>query len=1248
MNETANTIRKNPQLPPAEDYERLRAAGFAAVEELASARWTDYNAHDPGITILEALTYALTELGYRTGFDIADLLTEESGYISFRQALFTARRILTNNALTVNDLRKVLIDLPRVRNGWLLCKECACETTLYAECGESQLYHAPLWRLQPPKPTYNRLPSGQHEHPVVPRGLYDVLLQLEIDSELGDLNNRKVQQTLSYALTGGATLAPLTMELRFPDWEAENPDLYRQFVSTDGSFTFEPIPPETKAIRITRFSRDRTLSEPVDEASFVQGWRNLFFADYEIDFVPESGADPETLRLTAVPIRFFSSSESVKRAVVVSDLIAILETSQNGGLIDRYRRKLLAVRVSVAEARQQLHAVRNLAEDYCRIQGILTEDVAVCADVEVSAEADLEYVLARIYHEIELHFNPQVPFYSLQELAAEGLPTEAIFEGPALENGFIKDEDLEAAQLRAVVHVSDLYNRLMDIPGIVTIQNMIFTRYDDLGNPILPPHTWTIPIRPLHIPKLYLEASRFLFYKNGLPFLPRGEEVRAILAQLRGEQEHPKLPLSARDYPIPVGIFRRLAEYVPVQHTFPLTYGIGPAGLSPQVTALRRAQAHQMKGYLLPFEQLLADMTEQLAHAGDLFSTDETVDRTYATHFFDPAAAAPEIAGLAELLTTEATEDNLRLLAEPLPDYYDRRNRFLDHLLARFGEQFRDYALMLYANADRIAFAPDKLIRDKIRFLRFYPRISADRGRAFNYRDADRPCDPRNRAGLADRISRLLGMDTLTSYFTVGITNNQGVFRATFTLIRPEPAPATLLLLQDEPLEANSGEAAEYAAWLRIGDIIANSVEGSKYTTDGEGNDILTDETSQTLARLDAGITPTEVTDFTTSILAQERLYLIEHLLLRPKFPGDAVLPVCLAPDCRHCGEEDPYSFRLTYVLQGALEPFSYDIDLRRFADQTIRRETSAHLLPKICWVGNAGFAKDECAPVFDRLITLLQEYLGLDGAEAATCECANAVYDAFDALFQPWIEPLALELYSRGQWERQLRTLFADVALENIPCLEGISAAGWDAIRAQILLHFTDLVVAGRQFDRLEAAWCAWLAANVPFEWQAENELLRGRVEALLLQHLGERTTTANACACAGWLLGYFGNQFRDWIGRLVDNNDDPADLEVLLPRLASEVWIAFREDLRLIFRYDPNFCQLQALTEGSRFWTELLDLLQTSYADWIEVSYRLHVLIRVFSDLQSVYPTATLHDCDDGSDDNPVRLNNTILGTL
>ncbi|RME95985.1 MAG: hypothetical protein D6772_12500, partial [Bacteroidetes bacterium] len=350
------------------------------------------------------------------------------------------------------------------------------------------------------------------------------------------------------------------------------------------------------------------------------------------------------------------------------------------------------------------------------------------------------------------------------------------------------------------VQVSDLYNEWMDIPGVLAVKHVQFTRYDDEGHPIMPAHEWEIPVRPLHIPILYQEASRVLFYKNQLPFLARMEEVQAILAQLRGQDLRGKVSLAERDFPVPAGTYRRLATYEPVQYNLPFAYGVGPAGLDPRVTDQRHAQARQLKGYLMPFEQLLADMTQQLARVPELFSTDEQVDRTYFTHFFDPAAANPDIADLAAISTTEATEDNLRALAESESTFHDRRNRFLDHMLARFGEQFRDYALMLYANADRIPFSAQKLIKDKIRFLRFYPRISADRGRAFNYRYDGRWCDPRNRTGLSERIGRLLGLETLKAHFDVTITSDQTSFSATFQLADPSTGGLGSLLESVTPL----------------------------------------------------------------------------------------------------------------------------------------------------------------------------------------------------------------------------------------------------------------------------------------------------------------------------------------------------------------------------------------------------------------------------------------------------------------
>ena len=85
------TIAKNPTLEPDQDYRLLRQAGMDYIESLGSQYWTDYNIHDPGITVLELLCYAITDLGYRTSFNIKDLLALPSGKMMdpAEQAFFT-------------------------------------------------------------------------------------------------------------------------------------------------------------------------------------------------------------------------------------------------------------------------------------------------------------------------------------------------------------------------------------------------------------------------------------------------------------------------------------------------------------------------------------------------------------------------------------------------------------------------------------------------------------------------------------------------------------------------------------------------------------------------------------------------------------------------------------------------------------------------------------------------------------------------------------------------------------------------------------------------------------------------------------------------------------------------------------------------------------------------------------------------------------------------------------------------------
>ncbi len=89
------------------DFENLRLLAIELVQKYSASIWTDYNLHDPGVTILEALCFALTDLAYRTNFPISDILTKQNGTIDYNdQSFYTIDQILATNPANLNDLKK--------------------------------------------------------------------------------------------------------------------------------------------------------------------------------------------------------------------------------------------------------------------------------------------------------------------------------------------------------------------------------------------------------------------------------------------------------------------------------------------------------------------------------------------------------------------------------------------------------------------------------------------------------------------------------------------------------------------------------------------------------------------------------------------------------------------------------------------------------------------------------------------------------------------------------------------------------------------------------------------------------------------------------------------------------------------------------------------------------------------------------------------------------------------------------------
>ena len=280
---------------PSLNYEALRAEGLRYIERLCHRLWNDFNVHDPGITTLEILCFAITELGYRSTFPVEDLLVRpDRPFAPPDPPLFAAGAVLPGRPATIDDMRKLLVDLEGINNAWFE----PAQSLYHLNCSRSRL------SLTVPE-------AGTGAGRFSLKGVYDVLL--EVDESVDTANP--------------AELAPI-----------------------------------------------------------------------------------------------------------------------------------------VAAARQRLHAHRNLCMDFERIDSVPRKPFKLCADIELTPEAEAARVEAGIVLAVQAYLTPTIAFFSLEQMLAKGKPLEEIWSGPGLDHGFIDDEALAASGLKNTLHLSDILRVMLQVP----------------------------------------------------------------------------------------------------------------------------------------------------------------------------------------------------------------------------------------------------------------------------------------------------------------------------------------------------------------------------------------------------------------------------------------------------------------------------------------------------------------------------------------------------------------------------------------------------------------------------------------------------------------------------------------------------------------------------------------------------------------------------------------------------------------
>lgn len=99
-------------------YTKLQRQTLEEIQRLSGKVWTDYNVHDPGVTLADAANYALTELDYKLGFPLTDYLTGENGELDMRRfGLYLPEEVYTTTPVTEEDYRRLfLARIPELAN----------------------------------------------------------------------------------------------------------------------------------------------------------------------------------------------------------------------------------------------------------------------------------------------------------------------------------------------------------------------------------------------------------------------------------------------------------------------------------------------------------------------------------------------------------------------------------------------------------------------------------------------------------------------------------------------------------------------------------------------------------------------------------------------------------------------------------------------------------------------------------------------------------------------------------------------------------------------------------------------------------------------------------------------------------------------------------------------------------------------------------------------------------------------------
>lgn len=714
------TKDQNSGFPEFLDFAMLRKLGIQHLAELSGKIWTDHNLHDPGITILEALCYVLTDLDYRTKLDFKDLIAAPAG--AKEDNFFTAAQILGNNPLTITDIRRMLIDIKGVRNAWVELPGDD-EYTLAYNCSNGQLLNVPL---------SERLTS------IPLKGLYKILIEPD------DVYAAAYEKDAC-----GNDVFPMDTVLSAIDERLHaHRNLCEDFVEVQ-VMEKEPISFCIHIELAANFNPDDVL---VNIYSSIQDFFSPAPVFYTLQQLLDKGRSMEEI-FEGRAYDFIKEQPLQQNGFIDAQELESLERLTEIHASDLYR-IIMGVPGVAGITRLQMksfdedgYEMPDAGQEWC-----------------LKLKKDHRPVLSPASSNVIFYRN-KIPFTANEELAQQRYiksisdynkfpkkPTE-------LDTSIPKGRQLDLAQYTSVQYEFPKVYMVgkNEVPGNETAarkaQALQLQGYLLFYDRLLADYFAQLSnVRQLF--SLGKDSAKHTYFTADISSIPQ------LPSLLRYEK---KLPLTTQG-----------ASYNGMQLAFEPDGGTRKEYSSMYLrdemisriisecsnNNIRRVVEQDDNGWYI----LLTDAANNILLEGTV-------------HFntaIEAEQAARDIAFLASLPDSYSRNNNrkedrysfdlvyndagntemLAALYETSAQYQERKERFQNHLLARFSEDFTDYALMMY-NLSGKKNDPDGSIRDKGAFLSTYPETSANRALAFDYKH---PATGFPVYGLQKRIGGLMGI----------------------------------------------------------------------------------------------------------------------------------------------------------------------------------------------------------------------------------------------------------------------------------------------------------------------------------------------------------------------------------------------------------------------------------------------------------------------------------------------------------